>query len=192
MQTGGFRVKNPLIVAAAAALALTASLSQATVINSAYTPRGGDSWRVDFTVLNDGNPASFAGFTIDFPNATNLALLASPSTWDSAAFQRDPSLPDDAFLDSFVRNASNALAPGQSLGGFGVSFNYTAGAVPGALPFMVYNETFSPLFSGLTTVTAIPEPPMAFLTALGLAIVGLRTVRTHAKTNRSATKEVTA
>ena len=67
-------MKIPLLVVAAAALALTAPSSQATVINSAYTPLGANSWLVDFTIINDGTPASFAGFTIDFPNATNLVL----------------------------------------------------------------------------------------------------------------------
>ena len=64
-------MRNQWIVAAVAALAFTASNSQATVINSAYTSLGANSWLVDFTITNDGNPASFAGFTIDFPNATN-------------------------------------------------------------------------------------------------------------------------
>ena len=183
-------MKIPLIVAAATALTLTAPISQATVIDSAYAPLGGNSWLVDFTVTNDGNPASFAGFSIDFPNATNLVLRASPSTWDSAVFQADANLPDDAFFDSFVKNASSTLSPGQSIGGFQVSFAYTAGATPGALPFMVYGETFAPLAAGLTTVPAIPEPPMVFLAALGLTFVGLR-VRALKKTATND-KEVTA
>jgi hypothetical protein len=184
-------VRIPLIVAAVAALALTAPSSQATVINSAYTPLGGNSWLVDFTITNDGAPASFAGFTIDFPNATNLVLRTSPSTWDSAVFQPDPGLPDAGFLDSFVRNASNALPMGQSIAGFGVAFSYAAGAIPGPLPFLVYSENFTPLFAGSTTVAAIPEPPTVFMAALGLALVGLRTVRRHRKTCNSA-REVTA
>jgi len=184
-------VRIPLIVAAAAALALTAPSSQATVINSAYTSLGGNSWLVDFTVTNDGSPASFAGFTIDFPNATNLVLRSSPSTWDSAVFQPDPSLPDNGFLDSLIRSASNALPLGQSIAGFGVSFAYVAGATPGPLPFMVYSENFTPLFAGTTTVAAIPEPPAVFMAALGLALVGLRTVRRHRKT-RNVAKEVVA
>ena len=184
-------MKNPWMVAAAAVLACTASLSQATVINSAYTPLGGNSWLVDFTVTNDGTPASFAGFSIDFPNATNLVLRASPLTWDSAVFQPDPSIPDAGFLDSFVKGAAGALAPGQSLGGFAVSFAYTAGATPGALPFLVYSENFTPLAGGFTTVAAIPEPETMLLSALGLALVALRTARTRGK-KYSMTKEVTA
>jgi len=181
-------MKIPLIVAAAVALAFTVTLSQAAVISSTYTPLGANSWLANFTIANDGMPARFAGFSIDFPNATNLVLVASPSTWDSAVFQEDPSLPDDGFLDSFVINASNTLTAGQSIGGFGVSFMYTAGSTPGALPFMIYSETFAPLFSGSTTVTAVPEPSVALLAALGLALVGVRTRRSHAR-NGNTTQE---
>ena len=187
-------MKIPLVLVAAAALTLTAPIARAAVITSAYTPLGGNSWLADFTVTNDGNPASFFGFTIDFPNATNLVLVASPSTWNSAVFQPDPSLPDDGFLDSFVINASNTLTAGQSIGGFEVSFAFTAGASPGALPFTFYDRNFTTLFAGNTTVTpisAIPEPPALFMAALGLALVGLRTVRTRTGTiNR--TKALTA
>jgi hypothetical protein len=57
---------------------------------------------------------------------------------------------------------------------------------------MLYSETFSPVFAGTTTVVAaIPEPSTAILTALGLAFVGLRTLRT-ANRKRNATEEVTA
>ena len=182
-------MKIPMVVAATA-LTFTAAISQATVINSAYAPLGGNSWLVDFTVTNDGTPASFAGFTIDFPSATNLVLRASPSTWDSAVFQADANLPDDAFFDSFAKSASSVLNPGQSIGGFQVSFAYTAGAMPGPLPFMVYSETFSPLFAGTTTIPAIPEPPMVFLAALGLTFVALR-VRSHRRSSQNKT-EVTA
>lgn len=167
-------MKIPLIVAAATALAFTAPISQATVISSTYAPLGGGSWLVDFTVTNDGTPATFAGFTIDIPEATNLVVRGSPSTWDSLVFQPDPNLPDVGAFDSFVKSASNALVPGQSIGGFQMAFSYTSGARPGPLPFVVYSETFTPLFAGTTTIPAIPEPPMVFLAALGLTFVGLR------------------
>ena len=178
-------MKIPLIVAAAAALALTSPVSQATVIDSAYQSLGGDSWLVDFTITNDGTPATFFGFTINMPNATNLVLVASPATWDSIVFQQDANLPDDAYLDSFVIAPSNALTAGQSIKGFEVSFTYAAGMTPGAMPFVVYDETFAPLFSGTTTVSAVPEPASVILAALGLAVVGLRTARSANRKVRS-------
>jgi len=170
-------MKISFIVATAAALVLTASLSQATVITTAYRPFGANSWVADFTIRNDGTPPSFAGFTIDFPNATNLALLASPATWDSLVLQPDPSIPAFGFLDSFVINPANMLAIGQSIGGFQVSFSYLAGAAPGPLPFVINSATFEPLFFGSTTVTRVPEPATALSLAFGLGLLGLRSVR---------------
>lgn len=178
-------MKIPLMAAAAAALALTAPLSQATLISTAYKPIGTNTWLASFTITNDGTPASFAGFTIEFPDATNLALLASPSTWDSLVLQPDPSLPADGILDSFVINPANALAVGQSIGGFRVSFNYLAGATPGSLPFSINNSSFVPIFFGSTTVTSVPEPATVLSLALGLGFLGF--VRARAP-QRSADK----
>ncbi len=160
-------MKVPFRAGLLAALALAATTSQATVINSTYTRTGASSWLASFTVVNDGTPATFAGFTIDLPNATNLVLVASPSTWDSIVAQPDAALSDPGFFDSFAISASNWLAIGQSLGGFKVSFDYLAGTQPGALPFLVYNAAFTPLFGGATTVTAaVPEPATAGVLAV--------------------------
>ena len=164
----------------AAALTLGATASEATSITSTYTSLGGTSWLADFTVTNDGTPASFAGFTIDFPNATNLVLVRSPATWDSLVVQPDASIPDAGFLDSFAILASNYLALGQSLGGFAVSFNFASGT-PGALPFTVSNANFTAIGGGFTTaVTPIPEPETVLLMGLGLAALGLRARRKEA------------
>ncbi|NUZ08338.1 PEP-CTERM sorting domain-containing protein [Piscinibacter koreensis] len=183
-------MKHPLIVAAAAAaLTLGAMSSQAAVITSSYSSLGGNSWLANLTVTNDGNPTTFAGFTVDFPNATNLALVSSPANWDSLIFQADPSLPDFGYLDSMA--LGSLLAVGQSVGGFGVSFSLAGGARPGSLPFMLYDANFNPVAAGNTTIAAIPEPATALLAALGLAFVGLRNRRLSVKT-RQAAEEVTA
>jgi hypothetical protein len=175
----------------ALALAFAAPLSQAAVVNSTYTSLGGNSWLAELSVMNDGTPASFAGFTVDFLNATNLVLLASPATWDSAVFQADPILADPGFFDTFAISSANYLTRGQSQGGFRVSFTYTGGT-PGAMPFTVNDANFAPLASGLTTtVAAIPEPSTVLLTAFGLAAIGWRAARTGAK-KRNTTNEVTA
>lgn len=167
-------MKRSLIAAVVAACSLSASLAQATVISTAYTSLGGNAWMADFSILNDGSPAAFAGFTIDLPSATNLVLLGSPGTWDSWVAQADTGLQDDASFDSSVFQAGDALAVGQSIGGFKVSFNYTAGAMPGAMPFITYDADYNTLSVGLTTVTAVPEPATTVLAALGLGVLGLR------------------
>ena len=170
-------MKHPMAsaLAAAAALLLT-PLSQATVISSAYTPLGSANWRVDLTVFNDGAPASITNFTIDFPGFTSLVLLASPPTWDSLLVQPDASIPDAGFLDSLAMMPGNALNSG-SLGGFRVQFSYAG--TPAALPFVISDSSFTPVFSGMTTATIVPEPAALLLAALGLTVVGLRTSRTR-------------
>lgn len=170
-------MKRSLIAAAVAACSLSASLAQATVISTAYTSLGGDAWLADFNILNDGSPMAFAGFTVDLPSATNLVLLGSPATWDTWAAQADTGLQDDASLDSSVFLPADALAVGQSVGGFRVSFNYAAGMLPGAMPFIVYDADYTTLAMGMTTVTAVPEPATTLLAALGLGVLGLRTAQ---------------
>ncbi|NUZ09141.1 PEP-CTERM sorting domain-containing protein [Piscinibacter koreensis] len=184
-------MKVPLIVAAAAALTFAALPSQAAVISGTYTSIGINTWRADLTVTNDANIARFAGFSVDFPSATNLQLVSSPAAWDSMVFQPDANLSDPGYLDSFLRNVTATLAPGQSVGGFGVSFNY-AGGMPGALPFLVYDTSFNVLAAGNATIAAIPEPATALLAALGLAFIGLRSGRAYVRKTHATNKEVTA
>lgn len=184
-------MKIPLIAAAATALALTAPLSQAMVINSAYTSLGGNSWQVDFTLVNDGATPSFAGFTVDLPDATDLMVVASASGWDSIVFPAQPHIPADAAFDGLADNPATIWNAGPSIGGFKASFTYSGSALPGATAFTLYNESYATVFAGVTTVTAVPEPATALMAVLGLAFVGLRMPRASAR-RRSASEEVAA
>lgn len=165
------------MAAAVAALSLSASLAQATVIESAYSALGGDSWLVDFRIVQDAGSASFAGFTIDIAGASNLAVLATPGGWDSMVFQPDMGLGDPGAFDSFLQAGSPPLAAGQSVGGFRFSFMLAGGAMPGALPYLLSDADFNPVASGLTTVTAVPEPATMLMAAFGLGVLGLRAAR---------------
>ena len=182
----------PLSAALAAALALAATPGSATVIHSAYTPLGSNSWLVDFTLTNDGTPASFAGFTVSLPDASNLVLVQAPVTWDSLVAQPDPALPDAGFLDAFAISPVNYLATGASLGGFRLSFTSTAGT-PGTLPFVINSADFSPLFFGTTTVSVVPEPTTAWLALFGLALAGAGAARGRTiQPRRQHTQELAA
>lgn len=168
-------MKLPMAAAlAVAAAGLIAQPALATVIDSVYTPLGGSSWIVDLTITHDGFPSSIVNFTVDFPDFTGLVLVASPASWDSLLVQPDPNIPDDGFLDSLARTPADALTGG-SLGGFRVQFSYAG--TPGALPFVISDVSFTPVFAGTTVVTVVPEPAAALLAALGLAVVGLRVSR---------------
>ncbi len=156
--------------AAAAALGLAAASGQAAIVNSVFTHLGGDDWMAALTVRNDGAPISFAGFTVDLPDAFNLRLIASPSGWDTILVAEDSTIPDDGFLDSFVIDPAQYLDVGESQGGFTVSF--TMFGTPGALPFTVNGPDFAPLFAGTSDVTLIPEPTSITLAMLGLGLAG--------------------
>ena len=170
-------MKLPLAAAAAAAAAaatLFAPLSQATVINSVYTPLGGSTWLVDFTLVFDGSPSSITNFTVDFPSFSNLVLVASPATWDTLLVQPDAGIPDPGYLDSLALTPAAALTAG-SLGGFQVQFTFAG--TPGPLPFVISDATFTPVFAGVTTV--VPEPAAWLMFALGLAGMAVRRGMRH-------------
>lgn len=139
------------------ALALGQSANAAT-INSIYTPLGGNSWTVDFTVLADGTPASLSGFTVFFSETdfSNLLVMGSPASWDSLVAQPDTGIPAAGFFDSVMLDRSLGLSTGQSQGGFVVKFDYLGAGAPGSLHYEITDENFQLLASGQTAV--VPEP----------------------------------
>jgi len=77
------------------------------------------------------------------------------------------------FLDSLA--LGSGIAAGASLGGFEVRFTFLGQGTPPALRFDINDASFHPVFSGVTTVAAIPEPQIAWLMLLGLgALAGAR------------------
>jgi hypothetical protein len=155
-------------------LALLATAhSQAAGVDSVFTPLGGNNWSVDLTVFGDGTPASITGFTVYFAEAVyaDLALAASPASWDSLAIAGDTAIPAPGFLDALVINAADSLEAGESQGGFRLTFTLASG-MPGALPFDIVDSNFNVLASGMSQVTVVPEPASMLLTLLGLGVVG--------------------
>ena len=119
-----------VLATAVTALALSAPLlSQATVINSIFTPLGGANWAVGLTVINDGAPASIAGFTVYFPQTAyaGLQLTTSPSGWDPLVVQPDLGLPAAGYLDFIGLTPADAIGTGQSQGGFVAKFTQLGG-----------------------------------------------------------------
>ncbi|PIE38478.1 MAG: hypothetical protein CSA53_04185 [Gammaproteobacteria bacterium] len=136
---------------------------------------GAGRYELSYTV---DNQTSFAitEFTIwfDLGLYDNLAITSSPVDWDGLAAQPDPGLPDDGFADWL--SLGLAIAPGVSLGGFSVAFDWLGTGLPGAQFFEIVDpDTFVVLESGFTQpllpVAAVPEPPALVLLALGLLLL---------------------
>lgn len=170
-------------------LATIASLTwalgaQAAVIHSTYTFQGSNSWTVQFTVVNNGDPAPIHEFSVYFSESlfTNLSLGTSPASWDSLVIQPDTALPASGYLDALVLDSADALAGGQSQAGFSLNFDYLGAGSPGPLAFDVFSEGFVLMSSGTTRLRdaggTVPEPPslalVAFAALASLAIAGRR------------------
>ncbi len=169
-------MKRNLLASVMGAAALIAPLhALGAGISATYKPVAGNQWLVDFTVTGDGSPSVINDFTIYFPDATfaSLSLGASPGNWDSLIVQPDTTLHSPGFLDSLA--LGNGIGSGASVSGFEVKFTFLGGGGPPPLRFDINDANFHAIYSGLTTVTAVPEPETAWLMLAGLgAIVGGR------------------
>ena len=160
------------MVAALLATLLWTSATPALAAAVTYqaTALGGDAWRYDYTVKNDGSPASIDEFTIFFELGlyADLAVAASPAGWDALVVQPDAGLPADGFFDALALGAG-LLSGEEAL--FSVTFTYSGPGVPGAQSFDVVDPlTFAVIESGRSTAAAVvPEPGTTWLL---LAAVG--------------------
>jgi hypothetical protein len=169
---------------AAAAVLSYATYSHAVFIEYDLTSLGSGSYQYDYEVTNNDISTGLEEFTIYFDafNTANLAIVGSPTGWDSIVIQPDPLLPDEGFFDSLF--LSSPLALGDSINGFSVTFDWVGGgAGPTSQFFEVYDASFNVVTSGITTEAvsdshSVPEPTSAALIILGL--LGLA-VQRHSK-----------
>lgn len=162
-----------ILTALTGTLAFSLTLSapvQAASISYTAVNIAGNQWRVDYTVENDSLSVDLEWFTVYFDSAlaSNLSVAASPPGWDSLVAQPEPDNGLDGFFDSL---ALVGLAPGASLGGFAVLFDWLGAAAPGAQSVEVLDpDTFEVLETGRTTNpnTVVPEPASLFLLLAGL------------------------
>ena len=157
-------------------LALLPISASATVIT--YTPSflGGNQWQYDYTVASAAGDPTIDEFTIYFDPAlyTNLATAATPSGWDPLVIQPDTSIPADGFFDELALVAG--ISPGDSLGGFAVSFDFLGTGAPGAQSYDIVDpNTFDTLSSGFTStassIPTVPEPNTLALMGLALTML---------------------
>ncbi len=167
-----------LAAAVAATLCAAPTLVSAAQISGQYNPLSGNAWQLSLTVSNDGSLSSIPGFSVYFDSTlfSNLASPLAPATWDPLLLQPIPGIADGLF-DAYVYDDADALTPGQSIGGFSLTFDYLGSGAPGALPFEIYEidlaGNFVLLGDGTVTIQAVPEPASLWLTALGLAALPL-------------------
>jgi hypothetical protein len=145
----------------------------AAVISSTAFHLSGNQWTYEYTVSASAAGPTIDEFTIFFDPTLfqNLSVAASPPGWDSLVVQPDPALPSDGFFDSLALVAG--LAPGSSLGGFRVTFDFLGAGAPPAQRFDIVDPaTFASLDSGMTAPAAsVPEPSSLMLSLLALVLV---------------------
>jgi len=153
------------------------SYSAAASISVTFQHLAGSQWMGDFVVTGDGSPSVINDFTIYFPDASfaSLSLALSPAGWDSLVVQPDTTLHSPGFLDSLA--LGTGIGTGASVGVFEVKFSFLGAGTPGPLRFDINDANFHAIYSGLTTVTAVPEPEIAWLLLIGLGAVAGRRMR---------------
>lgn len=166
-------------------LLLLANPAKAIIIDYDLTSLGGDSYRYDYTVTNDGSLG--AGVALEW-----FAILFDPALYDESSLSivtPDPPASDwdelilgsgllvDAAYD--VLALAGGVAPGDLVSGFAVEFTWIGAGTPGAQVFEIYDrQTLAVLETGLT---AVPEP-----STLALLLLSLPAIAVAAKRRRRA------
>jgi len=135
--------------------------ASAVTVQYALDHIGGNQFQYNYTVINSDFAHGIEEISIYFELGLyeNLAVSSSPLGWDSIVFQPDPLLPDDGIFDSIsLAGQPDAIALGESLYGFSVSFDWLGGeAMPGSQLFEVLDPySYETLASGSTSPVPLP------------------------------------
>lgn len=149
------------------AFLLVAQTASAITIHYDLTALGGNDYRYEYTVTNDGSLG--AGAALEW-----FAILFDPTLYDETTLTivtADPPASDwdelilgsglliDAAYDVFA--LAGGIADGGSVAGFAVEFTWLGTGAPGAQSFEIYDPvSFDVIQTGSTrtTVSAVPEP----------------------------------
>ncbi len=166
------------LVAAVLAISPVVASAQDATLDATLTyvgpgPDGASVYRYDYALTNnavtpmviellvffDSDPDSgyvFTGDVSDFANTPGFTgAVASPAGWVADVFE-DPD-PSAWVVDFFNFDGSNAIAPGETLDGFSVTFLWKGAGTPGE-QFFEALDGFA--HEGRTTVTTVNFPPI--------------------------------
>lgn len=145
--------------------------AKAATISYEITNIVNNRWQYSYSVYNNSLANDIDEFSIffDVNFFENLTISNVPLNWDPLLIQPDSFLPDDGYFDALALGAG--IAPGSTLGGFIIEFDYLFSGPPGNQYFEIRDAiSFDLLESGNTVLTgaSIPEPNTVWLALIGM------------------------
>jgi hypothetical protein len=165
---------NLYVLVTAGLISLLSTPANSTAIKYTLDNLGGSLFQYNYTLVNDTLGFDVDQFSVYFDLGLyeNLSVSASPSLWDSLVIQPDSTVPADGFFDTV--SLGPVVVPGDSLGGFSVSFEWLGGATgPGDQNFELFDAGFNVIDSGRTMDGRASMPVPASLSLLALGMVGV-------------------
>ncbi|MBN1568684.1 MAG: PEP-CTERM sorting domain-containing protein [Acidobacteria bacterium] len=134
------------------------------------TDLGGGLWQYDYTITNLADPildlgADLYDLTMNFDPAAVFSVLLLPDGWDK--------IDGDGFIDIFSLNPGappegTDIAPGASLSGLSIQFDYKAGNLPFQATFVNVSDPENPIVVQ-GNAPQVPEPATLALMMGGLS-----------------------
>ena len=158
------------------------NVASAIVIEYDLSSLGGNDYRYEYTIANDGSLGSSTAlewFQIQFDSVlyeeTSLSIASTSdvqSAWDELLLGSGPGLA--ASYDVFA--LAGGLAVGEILSGFAVEFTWLGDASgPGSQTYDVIDPfSFTFIETGTTMPLSVPEPGTWLLLTFGLGALALR------------------
>jgi hypothetical protein len=146
--------------------------AHATTVIYDATNISGNTWEYTYIIKNDMLSLDIEEFTIwfDVDLYENLTVGSTPADWDPLIIEPDTTVPpdgDDGFYDAL--SLVSGIAPGSSLGGFNLQFDYLGAGTPGDQFFeIIDSDNFATIDDGFTQSAVVPLPTAVWLFVSGL------------------------